>query len=84
MNVLAARYTEWFSGMVEEYFDGVKVTRLGMIPADCTEAILLGYSIVGDINEDCVVDLLDFCEMAQIWLGCVNPQDMFCDRPWDI
>jgi len=80
VEVLAARYTEWFTGQCLELFDGVKVSRFGIIPIDCQEAVSLGYGMAEDINQDCKVDLQDLAALAQVWLDCVNPQDAACDQ----
>jgi formylglycine-generating enzyme required for sulfatase activity len=40
---------------------------------DCAHACL--KQIVGDINQDCIVNLLDFALLAENWLTCSNPFD---------
>ncbi len=37
-----------------------------------------GYAAL-DRNEDCVIDLADFAEFAQLWLACTMPNDPACD-----
>lgn len=73
-----ARYTEWYQGICAESFDGVEVSRIGHIPVDCNEAIQMGYGIMGDINQDCKVDLADLGKMGQVWLSCEDPNDILC------
>ena len=36
-----------------------------------------GYAI-GDLDQDCDVDLADFTLMAQRWLYCTTPDDLSC------
>ena len=71
--VLAARYTEWYTGEVNEKFDGVEVSYIEHTPVDCNEAMLMGYEIKGDVNRDCRVDMLDLMEMVQAWLDQATP-----------
>jgi hypothetical protein len=84
--VLAARYTEWFTGQCGELFDGVKVTRIGAtVPMNCSEAMDMGYGADGadaDINKDCHHDFYDFASIAQDWLKCVDPANANCAKPW--
>ena len=35
--------------------------------------------LIGDLNKDCYVDLLDFAILAGDWLECGNPFDVSCD-----
>ena len=51
-------------------------------PATCAEALAEGYSIVGDFNDDCRIDLVDFSAMATNWLYCNVPGEAGCDTPW--
>lgn len=78
-----ARYTNWYAGTCTESFDGVKVSHIGVIPTDCNEVISMGYGLKGDVNKDCSVDFKDLSEFAQVWLICVDPQDVLCSRPWE-
>ena len=41
-----------------------------------------GKSLVGDINEDCYVDLKDFALVAGAWAQCMDPEDVDCEKPW--
>ena len=79
----AARYSSWYTGTYHESFDGVKVSHVGTVPADCAGAINLGYGFSGDVNRDCKVNFTDFAALAKLWLVCVDPQDALCDRPWE-
>jgi hypothetical protein len=51
-------------------------------PADCASAHENGFVLMGDVNNDCYVNLLDLALMAQTWARCVNPQDANCETPW--
>lgn len=83
--LLAGRESSWYVDACGERFKGVKVSRVNKyIPADCAEAISSGYGLRGDVNGDCSVNLEDLFELIQSWLICVDPQDILCDRPWEI
>ena len=85
VNVLAARYTGWWTSTVGERFDGVKVTRVGATsPMNCDEARDMGYvvNINADINKDCRYDFYDFALIAQDWMECVDPAVAGCSKPW--
>lgn len=47
----------------------------------CTCLAVCPYELTGDVNEDCVVDLLDVAELSENWLvNCnINPSDPACD-----
>jgi len=79
----AARYTSWYTGTCTESFDGVRVSHIGYIPADCNEVNSMGYGFKGDVNRDCFVDFKDLSELAQLWLICVDPKDILCNHPWE-
>ncbi len=52
-------------------------------PENCDEAQLIGYSLDGDCNKDCRVDLDDFAILAGNWLNCIEPDDPNCTHPWE-
>ena len=83
--LLAARQLVADAYYTGELFNDVRVSRiLTPIPADCAEVISMGGGLTGDINSDCSVDFKDFSELGQLWLDCVDPQDVLCDSPWGI
>jgi hypothetical protein len=51
-------------------------------PADCNEAIALGYGLKYDFDENCYVNLADFAKFAGSWMDCVKPGDANCFSPW--
>ena len=51
-------------------------------PADCDEAIADGYRLVGDFNDDCVIDMLDVASFVSVWLDCIEPGVSGCQTPW--
>lgn len=52
------------------------------VEADCALVKADGLIIVGDLNEDCRVDIKDFAVIASHWLACNDPQDPTCDDPY--
>ena len=52
-------------------------------PPTCQQIIAAGYKMQGDVNGDCYIDLLDLLEMALVWVDCVDPESLMCDRPWE-
>jgi hypothetical protein len=59
------------SGMFFDSFSSAYVD----FPSDCNEVGEFGWSLEGDINEDCYVDLKDFAELAKQWNKCNDPND---------
>ena len=51
-------------------------------PADCAEAILAGYSLDMDFNDDCYVDMGDLAVFLADWLRCNLPIDPNCEWPF--
>ena len=51
-------------------------------PLDCDEALAEGYSILGDLNGDCRVDLRDFSMLTANWQRCIEPDVPGCEAPW--
>jgi hypothetical protein len=49
------------------------------LPSDCNEVGLFGWSLAGDINKDCYVNLKDFAILANQWQKCNDP----CDPDFD-
>lgn len=48
----------------------------------CAETLAAGFSIAGDLNNDCKVDLADIAIIAANWAECINPQEDQCQNPW--
>jgi hypothetical protein len=48
-------------------------------PTDCQQ---IGFYDPGDINHDCIVNVKDFCQIAQSWLKCNDPQGSNCQFSW--
>ena len=57
--------------------DYVKVSQL--LPSNCLEVRALGQNMPMDFNGDCIINLVDFVELASDWLECNDPEDMNCD-----
>lgn len=52
------------------------------LPTTCAEAIAQGYSLRGDIDRDCKVNLLDFAYIANDWGRSLDPNDDNGEKPW--
>ena len=63
-------------------FDSFSLREVDPAPDDCAEVLDLGYSITGDINNDCRVNLADLSLMTLDWLKCIVPNDPTCLEPW--
>lgn len=88
---------EWFHGMAAanpslevgglKYYGGGNGAEFGVdawpLPTNCAEARALGYVIVGDLDDNCHVNLNDLGLMAGNWLVCQDPCDVDCDHPWE-
>ncbi len=48
-------------------------------PSTCQDVIDAGFTLAGDLTEDCQVDLFDFAAMASQWLWCNDPTLPECD-----
>ena len=59
--------------------DSIIVT---VIDPTCQDVIDSDLLLIGDINQDCYVDLNDFAIAAANWLSCNNPQDSNCLWPF--
>ena len=56
----------------------------GAAPTTCSEVLALGYSLQRDLNDDCVVNFLDYAEFLKSWGDCINPTDGNCAPfPWE-
>ncbi len=49
-----------------------------LIPDNCEGMQAAGYTISGDLNQDCKVDLQDILIFLQDWLRCYDPEDSDC------
>lgn len=50
--------------------------------ADCAQVKDDGLLLVGDVNEDCQVNMEDFSLIALDWLRCNDPQIAECENPY--
>jgi hypothetical protein len=56
----------------------------GAAPTTCSEVLAMGYSLQRDLNDDCVVDFLDYADFLKSWGDCSNPTDGNCAPfPWE-
>lgn len=63
------------SGMFFDSFSAAYIDE----PDNCNEVGLLGWSLAGDIAQDCYVDLKDFALLANQWQKCNDPNDSGLD-----
>ena len=49
----------------------------------CQDVIDAGLLIMGDVDQNCYVDLYDFAAVAANWLSCNNPADSNCMWPFN-
>lgn len=68
--------TEPQSGMFFDSFSAACVD----IPNDCNEVGMFGWSLDGDIDQNCYVDLADFALLANKWLKCNDPNSTDFDE----
>jgi hypothetical protein len=69
----------------DEDFPGLKIqdfSRWWGAPRSCEQVLQMGYSLEGDLNADCQVDIDDLAIIMNHWLECNDPQDDTCDHPW--
>ncbi len=53
------------------------------VPTVCSEIHRQGLGLMGDVNHDCVVDLMDFAYLGENWLECNDPADPInCIQNW--
>lgn len=69
---LAASYRNYSPPLTESDQIGIRVSGFSS-PADCAQVWQLGYGLPADINQDCVVDLLDYAYFADQWSLCTDP-----------
>jgi len=60
-----------------DIYDNITVSSVVEL-ATCQEVIDGGFKIVGDLNNDCYVDLEDFAILASQWQVCIHPDDPLC------
>lgn len=63
------------------YVDGIKVI-LSEELSTCAEVKALGLGLITDSSGDCVVNLVDFAELATGWLECNDPANGNCELTW--
>ena len=51
-------------------------------PCNCEQVLEMGFSLAGDLNNDCRVDFIDFAVFAPHWLACIDPENPDSDWPW--
>ena len=49
-----------------------------VVDPTCQDVIDAGLLLVGDLNQDCYLDINDFAMMAANWLECNDPQNIDC------
>ena len=54
-----------------------------ILPMSCSEALEQEPGYLGDINNDCYVDIGDIAQMAHEWMRCVAPFNPECEKPWE-
>ena len=52
------------------------------VPAACLSVHQLGYTLSGDVNNDCDVKFDDFAGFAAAWMQCNDPNDSNCVENW--
>ena len=52
-------------------------------PLTCEQALQRGFSVEGDLDNDCRVGLGDLMVLLDHWLNCNDPQITGCDHPWE-
>ena len=55
-----------------------------ILPLTCSEVLEQEPRILGDINQDCYVDIGDIAQMAQEWMRCIDPFNPACEKPWSV
>ncbi|AQQ71149.1 hypothetical protein SMSP2_01514 [Limihaloglobus sulfuriphilus] len=53
-------------------------------PESCEDVIATGFALVGDLNEDCEVNLQDVAVMSTKWLLCNDPDPNRPECDWQI
>ncbi len=67
-------------GLDDEIYKEITIT---VNQANCERVRNDGLLLVGDINEDCHVDIYDFALIAFDWLKCNDPEDVTCVNPYE-
>ena len=70
--------TVWIGYGQTTFYDGLSYKQV----TACDSIQDQGWTIIGDLNADCYVNLADFAEMAADWARCIEPSDPSCDHPW--
>jgi len=69
----------------DDDFPGFKIQDFSQwwgVPRTCEQVLEMGYSLEGDLNRDCRVDIDDLAIIMNHWLACNDPLDEACDHPW--
>ncbi|MCD6394550.1 MAG: LamG domain-containing protein [Planctomycetes bacterium] len=62
--------------------DIYKEITIAVTNPTCQETIDAGFTIAGDLNDDCHVDFADVAIMAINWAKCITPGEAGCENPW--
>ncbi len=54
-----------------------------VVDPTCQDVIDAGLLLVGDVDQNCYIDLNDFAAIAANWLSCNDPQDANCMWPFN-
>ncbi len=73
--------TDGTFGLADTIYKEITVT---VNQADCARVLSDGLGLIGDLNADCYVDLLDFAMLASDWLKCNDPADTNCSNPYEL
>ena len=71
--------------IIQTYIDRLFLAVPGAVPppTSCEEALLAGYSIPPDFDDDCYVNPVDLSFFVGDWLECIDPCNPNCSRPWE-
>jgi hypothetical protein len=81
LNVANTGSYDWLVPLVTAEQCLVRISNLANLNVyDISDQLFSIYqcSVLGDVNGDCIVDMVDFALMASYWLECGNPHDPAC------
>jgi len=70
----------------DDDFPGLKIQDFSQwwgVPRTCAQVLQMGYTLEGDLDNDCRVDINDLAIFMEHWLECHDPQDPSCAHPWE-
>ena len=67
-------------GLVVSSLDDVSFESVA--PLTCSEVLEQEPGLLGDVNDDCYVNIEDIAVMAQEWMSCIDPSSEDCEKPW--